>query len=256
MHIDGLLIPVYIVCKCFDDWHPAYAGAILRVPQRIGALQHQLTVPGRWRHLGYPRTRPQRDVGIRQVSCLPVFSRVLTIVSAHAGIFPGRGSVVWRDWYSHDVVNATAGAPTTLAAPLGHINVHIRDGSAILLHSAPAYTIEETRQGPYSLLVSQTTQGVAHGTAYVDDGISSPPGPSRTLSFAATKNQVSITGAGGFHIASKLQDVTVLGVGAKPATVLLNGQRVGNWTYTVQQHKLVAHTVGADLNQPLTLQWK
>ncbi|KJA17650.1 glycoside hydrolase family 31 protein [Hypholoma sublateritium FD-334 SS-4] len=183
----------------------------------------------------------------------PVLDPNVTSVS---GIFPGRGSVVWRDWYSHDVVNATAGALTTLAAPLGHINVHIRDGSAILLHAEPAYTIEETRQGPYSLLVSQTTQGLAHGTAYVDDGISSPPGPSRTLTFAATKNQVSITGAGGFHIASKLQDVTVLGVGVKPATVLLNGKRVGNWTYAAQQHELVAHTLSADLNQPLTLQWK
>lgn len=37
-HADGLLIPVYVIRKCLDGWHPTRAGAILRIPQRIGAL--------------------------------------------------------------------------------------------------------------------------------------------------------------------------------------------------------------------------
>jgi alpha-glucosidase len=164
--------------------------------------------------------------------------------------------VIWRDWYTHDVVESTPGTPTTLAAPLGHINVHIRDGAALLLHAQPAYTIEGTRQGPYSLLVSQTAKGLAHGTAYVDDGISSPPGPSRVLTFSATKNAVSISGHGGFHIAQRLADITVLGVGAKPSSVSLNGQKVGIWTYAAQQGKLSAVGVDADLNSPVLLTWK
>ncbi|KXN85898.1 hypothetical protein AN958_10740 [Leucoagaricus sp. SymC.cos] len=48
---------------------------------------------------------------------------------------------------------ANSGQPTTLPAPLTHINVHVRDGSVPLLHATPAYTIEETRKGSYSLLV-------------------------------------------------------------------------------------------------------
>ena len=48
--------------------------------------------------------------------------------------------------------------------------MHIRDGSALLLHAAPAYTIHDTRAGPYSLLVSQAADGYAFGTAYLDDG--------------------------------------------------------------------------------------
>lgn len=171
------------------------------------------------------------------------------------GIFPGRGNVAWRDWYTHNVVESTPGQPTTLSAPLGHINVHIRDGAAILLHAQPAYTIEETRQGPYSLLVSQTAQGIAHGSAYIDDGISYPPGLNRILEFSTTKNEVVISSTGTFHVEQKLQDVTVLGVSSKPKSVTVNGRSVQGWTYTAQQDKLVVANVGVDLNQPLSVKW-
>lgn len=170
-------------------------------------------------------------------------------------MFPGRGSVIWRDWYTHDVVKSNSGSPTTLSAPLGHINVHIRDGSALLLHAAPAYTVEETQQGPYSLLVSQSAQGLAHGTAYIDDGISNPPGPSSVLTFSANKQSVNVKAQGSFKVAQPLQDITVLGVSKKPTSVLLNGRKVQMWTYAPQQAKLVALSVNANLNQPLTLTW-
>jgi alpha-glucosidase (family GH31 glycosyl hydrolase) len=92
--------------------------------------------------------------------------------------------VPWRDWYTHAVVNAT-GQSTTPDAPISHINVHIQDNSALLLYQEPGYTIYEIREGFYSLLVSLNTAGTAFGTAYVDDGISFPPGPSRSLTFQA-----------------------------------------------------------------------
>ena len=50
------------------------------------------------------------------------------------------------------MVNAKVSANTTLDAPLGHIPVHMREGAALLLHSRPAYTIAETRDGAYALL--------------------------------------------------------------------------------------------------------
>lgn len=175
-----------------------------------------------------------------------------------AGIFPGRGSVIWRDWYTHNVVQTIPGQPTTLSAPLEHINVHIRDGSALLLHSKPAYTTEETRQGPYSLLVSQTSQGLAHGTAYIDDGITYPPGPSRVLSFVSTKQGVSITGEGALQVGPKLEDITVLGVGSKPTSVWVNGRHASTdmWTYVPRQEKLVALGLNASLNQAWLLSWE
>lgn len=170
------------------------------------------------------------------------------------GIFPGRGSVIWRDWYTHDIVNASDGAPTTLAAPLGHINVHIRDGSAILLHAKPAYTVEETRQGPYSLLISQSAEGQASGSAYIDDGVSYPPGPSKVLTFAATKRQLQVTARGSFTVKQQLRDIVVLGLASKPSQVLLNGRRIDDWSFSKPQGKLSVN-VNIDLNSPTTLEW-
>ncbi|KIM36315.1 glycoside hydrolase family 31 protein [Hebeloma cylindrosporum] len=191
----------------------------------------------------------------RDILVTPVLAPNVSTVTA---IFPGQGRVIWRDWYTHDVVKTISGQPNTLSAPLGHINVHIRDGSALLLHSKPAYTIEETSQGPYSLLISQTSQGLAHGTAYIDDGVSNPPGPSRVLSFLSTKQAVSITGVGAFQVGPKLQDITVLGVGSKPTLVLLNGRHANtdSWTYSPEQEKLVAFGLNASLNEALSLSWE
>lgn len=168
---------------------------------------------------------------------------------------PGKGTVIWRDWYTHGVVENVPGQPVTFAAPLSHINVHVRDGSIILLHAKPGCTIEETRQGPYSLLVSQSSQGLAFGTAYIDDGISDPPGPKRILKFFSTPKQVVISVEGDFKVEQKLTDVTILGVDCKPTSVLLNGRKVDNWTYAQQQGRLVAHQIDSDLNAPLSLEW-
>lgn len=170
------------------------------------------------------------------------------------GIFPGRGSVIWRDWYSHDIVNTTGGAPTTLAAPLGHINVHIRDGSAILLHAKPAYTVEETRQGPFSLLVSQSIDGHAFGSAYIDDGVSYPPGPNKVLTFTITKKRLVIAVHGPFNIKQRLRDVTILGVTSRPTHLLLDGRRIGGWRFLEPQGKLVVE-LDVNLNGPLRLEW-
>ncbi|KII83953.1 glycoside hydrolase family 31 protein [Plicaturopsis crispa FD-325 SS-3] len=171
------------------------------------------------------------------------------------GVFPGRGNVTWRDWYTHNVLNTTSGGNVTLSAPLGHINVHIRDGSVILTHSEPAYTIEETRQGPYSLLVSQTSDGHVFGTAYIDDGISSPPGPSKTLAFSVTAGQVKITAHGAFDVKQKLQVITVLGT-KKPTVVKMGGESKDGWEYIEAQEKLVVKGINLDLNEDATIVWK
>ena len=91
--------------------------------------------------------------------------------------------------------------------------------------------------------------------AYIDDGISNPPGPNRILKFFSTANQVAISVEGDFKVEQPLTDVTILGVNCKPTSVLLNGQKVDSWTYAQQQSKLVAHEIDADLNAHLSLEW-
>lgn len=60
----------------------------------------------------------------------------------------------------------------TVEAPLGHIPVHIRAGSAFLTYSESRYTITETRRGGYTLIVNLDLGGQATGQIVLDDGIS------------------------------------------------------------------------------------
>ncbi|KAF8587489.1 glycoside hydrolase family 31 protein [Ramaria rubella] len=177
-------------------------------------------------------------------------------VSTVDGIFPGRGKTIWRDWWTHDVLNATPGASTTLSAPLSHINVHIRDGAALLLHDKPAYTTEETRSGPYAILVSLSAGGSAFGTAYIDDGISSPPGPSSTLIMEARSGEVVVTRSGSFNIAQQLATVTILGVTSKPPEVQVNGKTISGWEYLAAQDKILIQNLAVNLNDRVTVTWK
>ena len=172
------------------------------------------------------------------------------------GIFPGRGTVIWRDWWTHAVVDAAAGANTTLSAPISHINVHIRDSSILLLHQEPAYTIYETRQGPYSLLVSLNAGGAASGDAYVDDGESYPPGAHRILHFCSGDGNLEIRGNGGYSIDQKLETITILGV-QQPTTVALNSNKVEDWTYDATNKELIVSDLYIDLNAGWTsLRWE
>ncbi|KAG8869470.1 hypothetical protein FRB97_001206 [Tulasnella sp. 331] len=183
----------------------------------------------------------------------PVLAPNVTTVDGH---FPGRGAVIWRDWYTHDVVNASSGSLVTLPAPLGHINIHIRDGSAILCSGAPAYTIEETRQGPYSLLVSLAADGGAFGTAYLDDGESYPPGPNRILTFQTITGKLVIKSSGEYAVDQKLETVTILGVAKEPSAISVNGKTVGGWSYSTAQQEIVLPSASVDLNEEtITIGW-
>jgi alpha-glucosidase len=154
------------------------------------------------------------------------------------------------------VVNATPGANTTLSAPISHINVHIRDSSILLLHQEPAYTIYETREGPYSLLVSLNKEGTASGNAYVDDGESYPPGANRILSFFASDGEVDIESRGEYSIRQKLETITILGV-QQPTAVSLNNKTIEGWTYNGANQELIVSNLTTELNAAQTkLSWE
>lgn len=185
---------------------------------------------------------------------LVIFAFAL-IIACLVAILPGQGSVIWRDWWTHEVVNGTDSGDVTLPAPLGHINVHVRDGSAILLHAQPGYTIEETRQGPYSLLVSLTRNGDAIGHAYVDDGVSIPPTSNRILNFVASRASLAISSRGTFDIKQRIHEITILGVHTKPQRVTVQG-RHATWHYVPTTQKLVINQNDLDLNQDARILWE
>lgn len=171
------------------------------------------------------------------------------------GIFPGRGEVTWRDYYTHKVVDVSSNGTATLSAPLGHINVHIRGGSALLLHANPGYTTTETREGPFSLLVSLESNEHAFGTAYIDDGVSNPPTESRNLTFSATAGQLAISSNGNFAVEQKLQQITILGVTADPTDVSVSGMTAENWQFISELQKLVIYNLALDLNGAQIVSW-
>lgn len=157
------------------------------------------------------------------------------------------------------MVNYTAGANTTLPAPLGHVNVHVRDGSAILLHTTPGYTIEETRQSNYSLLVHLTPNGTAGGKAYMDDGESSQPTPFREVEFSASEDKVEIQVTGDYRVQNKLTEITILVNGASAtgnvSSVMVAEQIWTSFTWDAQKGELVIKGLGLDLNKATTISW-
>lgn len=69
-------------------------------------------------------------------------------VSTVTGLFPDPVNTVWRNWFTHEVIDtsskSTAGsiaaANVTLSAPLSTIPISIRGGSILLLYAEPKYT--------------------------------------------------------------------------------------------------------------------
>ncbi|KAF9067846.1 glycosyl hydrolases family 31-domain-containing protein [Rhodocollybia butyracea] len=185
---------------------------------------------------------------------------LLPNVTSVEGIFPGRGTVIWRDFYSHTVVNTSASDSTaTLSAPLNHINVHIRGGAAILLHAEPGYTTAETRNGPFALLVSLDSNQNAFGSAYLDDGMTNPPAESRILTFVVDGNrkQVEIKSDGEFVVSQKLQRITILGVVQEPREVFVGMASVdtSSWEFNLEVQELVVSDVSIDLNGAQIVTW-
>ncbi|KAG6326724.1 hypothetical protein ID866_12365 [Astraeus odoratus] len=185
------------------------------------------------------------------------------------GIFPGRGNVIWRDWWTHAVVPLTDGSSTiTLPTPIGHINVHIRGGSVLLLHGKPGYTIYETMTGPYELLVSFDGEGRAYGDAFVDAGDgafafdcgasdgSNVGSLARKLAFTAGGGQLNIASQWGeYEIERLLERIIVLGVGTCPTTVVLQGTEVSGWKYDETIGELDIGGVAVNLNEDIVLVW-
>ena len=92
------------------------------------------------------------------------------------GVFPGIGEGTrWFDWYTlEEVRDVQRQENVTMAAPLEHINLHIRGGSIIALQE-PGNTTSATRKNSYSLIVAPDIHESASGSLYLDDGESFQP---------------------------------------------------------------------------------
>ncbi|KZV75261.1 glycoside hydrolase family 31 protein [Peniophora sp. CONT] len=189
----------------------------------------------------------------RDILVSPVTFPNVSTVDAY---FPSSQNTTWRDWYTHELVDAASEAPTTLAAPLGHVPVHIRSGSILLLHAHPGYTTNETRSQPYTLLVSLDADGQAFGTAYVDDGESNPDSngfiSNRTITFSVANDTLNWAVVGEFNVEQPIESVTVLGVASPAANVSISSADV---TYDADVQRVNVTSLSLGLNEVGTLSW-
>jgi alpha-glucosidase len=79
------------------------------------------------------------------------------------GHFPTSGGTLWRDWYTHKPLLDIVDGQSEVPSPLGHIPLHTRGGSVILLHVRSQYTLSATRKEPYELLITLDASKSAKG---------------------------------------------------------------------------------------------
>ncbi|WVF67066.1 hypothetical protein IAT40_001810 [Kwoniella sp. CBS 6097] len=179
--------------------------------------------------------------------------------STVTGLFPSSGGTFWVDWWTHARLDTSSGngENITLDLPLGDIGVHIRSGSILLLYDQPEYTITETREGGYSLLVVLDDGDCAEGDAKVDDGDSYPVNEQTCLTFKATSGCLSSCAQGNFNINQNLKSIVIVGMWNKPSWISLNGHDVDDSQVEYDQNvgKIKITGVEGDLNNGWELKW-
>lgn len=170
------------------------------------------------------------------------------------GFFPSAGGK-WRSVYDYEALDVEENKNVTIAAPLQTINVHLRPGRAILTHSQPGYTTAESADGPFGLLVNLNNKGKASGEAYLDDGITPPPLPSRELRFSASNGSLSgRVSSGDYEIQQKLANVVLMGVKSKPGKVSIDGSDA-KFDFDDSKQLLNVTGLNADLSSGWKIEW-
>jgi len=176
----------------------------------------------------------------------------------------------WYDWYTHRLVSHLPADQQTghwlqLAAPLEHINVHIRGGYIIPLQK-PAMTTFEARKNDFELLVALDENYQAQGDLFIDDGISWPMKESAIsyVHFAASpiadgsSHTLTADGVFNYQAEGKLGTVYVLGVARVPTKVYLDDQEISpsSWSFDHLKAELVISKLSVRLDHVFNITWK
>ncbi|KAJ1026727.1 hypothetical protein NDA16_002325 [Ustilago loliicola] len=180
----------------------------------------------------------------------PVLEPNVTEVKA---LFPDAAGK-WRNIFSYQALQVEYNKNVSIPAPLSTINVHLRPGRALLTHSQPAYTIYETAQSPYGLIVNLDDHGNAQQQFYLDDGATPSPAPNSTLTVTAENGKLQGKLEGNYKASQKLGYVVVLDMKQKPNSVSFAGNNTQfNWDEA--RHLLNVTALQADLNSNWNLTW-
>ncbi|KAG7666115.1 uncharacterized protein J8A68_000371 [[Candida] subhashii] len=140
------------------------------------------------------------------------------------GVFPGEDAVYY-DFYTHKKQNFKPGKNETLDAPLGHIPLHLKGGH-ILPTQEPGYTVADSRQNPFGLIVALDNNNAASGKLYLDDGESVNVEESLYVDFVASNSQLVVSPIGEYKVEQPLANVTILGVEKAPKHVTFGETKI------------------------------
>ncbi|KAH0632013.1 hypothetical protein JD844_020013, partial [Phrynosoma platyrhinos] len=169
------------------------------------------------------------------------------------GYFP-KG--VWYDYYTGSLVNSS-GENLKMAAPLDHINVHVREGT-ILPTQKPGCCTLVSRGNPLRLIAALSQNANAWGDLYWDDGESLDAfakGDYSYLVFNVTQNTftsaVLHSNVEATYITVDI--LTVYGVREEPKTVTVNGKE---WPFSYLTNQVLTMSdLQLNLSQGFSIRW-
>ena len=178
----------------------------------------------------------------RSLLITPVVQKGHTTVK---GVFPSAYGTRWRSWWTHELVTPDEDDMAELDAPLGHIPVHIRSGSILLVFNEPKYTTKETREGSMGIVINLNDDEEAEGVFHMDDGMSvdgesvrSGPmlilkGLSKRIELRVSQGRLAVMVDGAYEIPSTnlLTSVKILNVQKSPVAVMTENENcdVARW---------------------------
>ena len=112
-----------------------------------------------------------------------------------------------------------AGQHVTLSnVDFTQIPLHIRGGAVLPLRVAGAMTTTALRAQAFQFVVAPGTDGTAHGTLYVDDGVSITQHQTASVKMAYVRGKLSVSVSGSYDVGVDLTSVLFLGVEQAPKT--------------------------------------
>ncbi|XP_035314663.1 maltase-glucoamylase, intestinal isoform X1 [Cricetulus griseus] len=171
-------------------------------------------------------------------------------------------TALWYDYYTGVAINST-GEWKTLAAPLEHINLHVR-GGYILPWQRPALNTHLSRMNPLGLLIALDENKEARGELFWDDGKSKDLTTNNILcKFSVTQNHLDVSAVGStFSNPDDLafQEIKIFGTQVlHNVTVKHNGvtsQMSPQVTYDPNMKVAVITGIQLLLNESYTVEWE
>ena len=136
----------------------------------------------------------------------------------------------WNAGYSPvqgngSVVNLTSVNFTT-------IPLHVRGGAILPLRIESANTTAQLRTKGFNLLIAPGRDGAAHGSLYLDDGLSIEQPSTTFINFTYTKGDFSMSGDYSYPANVSIERITVLNVATAPSSVNITSAPKSNFTYS------------------------